>query len=164
MKSVLVRSINNNNCDAVIVYWVIVINFEKYLRIIFVGETTRVRNLIIFDSSIFYSTRDQDQATNAEDVLFDMFKNEETNLVPVGKFLAVRTILILLLLHFDVCGEEGGGRYIYQFIYINDIKTCLRGSAWKTRRSISGSFFILWYCDRIYSRLSSFSVRSCGIL
>lgn len=35
------------------------------------------------------STRDQDQATNAEDVLFDMFKNEETGLLPVGKFLAV---------------------------------------------------------------------------
>ncbi|XP_020278118.1 glutaminase kidney isoform, mitochondrial isoform X3 [Pseudomyrmex gracilis] len=36
----------------------------------------------------FLSTRDQDQATNAEDVLFDMFKNEETGLVSVGKFLA----------------------------------------------------------------------------
>ncbi|XP_043261574.1 glutaminase kidney isoform, mitochondrial isoform X5 [Colletes gigas] len=33
-------------------------------------------------------TRDQDQATNVEDVLFDMFKNEETGLLPVGKFLA----------------------------------------------------------------------------
>ncbi|XP_014486246.1 PREDICTED: glutaminase kidney isoform, mitochondrial isoform X3 [Dinoponera quadriceps] len=33
-------------------------------------------------------TRDQDQATNAEDVLFDMFKNEETGLLSVGKFLA----------------------------------------------------------------------------
>ncbi|XP_011261327.1 glutaminase kidney isoform, mitochondrial isoform X3 [Camponotus floridanus] len=36
----------------------------------------------------FLSTRDQDQATNAEDALFDMFKNEETGLVSVGKFLA----------------------------------------------------------------------------
>ncbi|XP_014486245.1 PREDICTED: glutaminase liver isoform, mitochondrial isoform X2 [Dinoponera quadriceps] len=36
----------------------------------------------------FLSTRDQDQATNAEDVLFDMFKNEETGLLSVGKFLA----------------------------------------------------------------------------
>ncbi|XP_032457578.1 glutaminase liver isoform, mitochondrial isoform X4 [Nasonia vitripennis] len=33
-------------------------------------------------------TRDQDQATNAEDVMFDMFKNEETGLLHVGKFLA----------------------------------------------------------------------------
>ncbi|XP_032670305.1 glutaminase kidney isoform, mitochondrial isoform X3 [Odontomachus brunneus] len=33
-------------------------------------------------------TRDQDQATNAEDVLFDMFKNEESDLLSVGKFLA----------------------------------------------------------------------------
>ncbi|XP_076656611.1 glutaminase isoform X2 [Halictus rubicundus] len=41
----------------------------------------------IHDSHYMY-TRDQDQATNAEDVLFDMFKNEETDLLPVGKFLA----------------------------------------------------------------------------
>ncbi|XP_076682225.1 glutaminase isoform X7 [Andrena cerasifolii] len=41
----------------------------------------------IHDSHYMY-TRDQDQATNAEDVLFDMFKNEETGLLPVGKFLA----------------------------------------------------------------------------
>jgi len=40
---------------------------------------------------MFYSTRDQDQATNAEDVLFDMFKKEETGLVSVGEFLAVCT-------------------------------------------------------------------------
>ncbi|CAL7939620.1 unnamed protein product [Xylocopa violacea] len=33
-------------------------------------------------------TRDQDQATNAEDALFDMFKNEDTGLLAVGKFLA----------------------------------------------------------------------------
>ncbi|XP_011304026.1 glutaminase liver isoform, mitochondrial isoform X2 [Fopius arisanus] len=33
-------------------------------------------------------TKDQDQATNAEDVLFDMFRNEETDLLSVGKFLA----------------------------------------------------------------------------
>lgn len=38
---------------------------------------------------MFFSTRDQDQATNAEDVLFDMFKNEETGLVSAGEFLAV---------------------------------------------------------------------------
>ncbi|KAM0731086.1 Glutaminase kidney isoform, mitochondrial [Formica fusca] len=37
-------------------------------------------------------TRDQDQATNAEDVLFDMFKNEESGLVSVGKFLAALRI------------------------------------------------------------------------
>ncbi|XP_017758897.1 PREDICTED: glutaminase liver isoform, mitochondrial isoform X1 [Eufriesea mexicana] len=36
----------------------------------------------------FLSTRDQDQATNAEDVLFDMFKDEDTGLLAVGKFLA----------------------------------------------------------------------------
>lgn len=28
---------------------------------------------------------------NADDVLFDMFKNEDTGLLPVGKFLAVST-------------------------------------------------------------------------
>lgn len=36
-----------------------------------------------------FSTRDQNEATNAEDVLFDMFKNEETGLLHVAKFLAV---------------------------------------------------------------------------
>ncbi|XP_014211267.1 glutaminase liver isoform, mitochondrial isoform X2 [Copidosoma floridanum] len=41
----------------------------------------------IHDSHYMY-TRDQDQATNAEDVMFDMFKNEETGLLHVGKFLA----------------------------------------------------------------------------
>ncbi|XP_061935545.1 glutaminase kidney isoform, mitochondrial isoform X7 [Apis cerana] len=41
----------------------------------------------IHDSHYMY-TRDQDQATNAEDVLFDMFKNEDTGLLAVGKFLA----------------------------------------------------------------------------
>ncbi|XP_029677414.1 glutaminase kidney isoform, mitochondrial isoform X5 [Formica exsecta] len=39
-----------------------------------------------------FRTRDQDQATNAEDVLFDMFKNEESGLVSVGKFLAALRI------------------------------------------------------------------------
>ncbi|XP_026826632.1 glutaminase kidney isoform, mitochondrial isoform X2 [Ooceraea biroi] len=39
-----------------------------------------------------FRTRDQDQATNAEDVLFDMFKNEETGLLSVGKFLAALRI------------------------------------------------------------------------
>ncbi|XP_059484757.1 glutaminase kidney isoform, mitochondrial isoform X3 [Neocloeon triangulifer] len=34
------------------------------------------------------SARDQDQSKNVEDVLYDMFKNEDTGLLPVGKFLA----------------------------------------------------------------------------
>ncbi|XP_011496078.1 PREDICTED: glutaminase kidney isoform, mitochondrial [Ceratosolen solmsi marchali] len=33
-------------------------------------------------------TADQDKISNAEDVMFDMFKNEETKLLHVGKFLA----------------------------------------------------------------------------
>nr|XP_050860952.1 glutaminase kidney isoform, mitochondrial isoform X6 [Vespula vulgaris] len=41
----------------------------------------------IHDSHYMY-TKDQDHASNAEDVLFDMFKNEETGLLSVGKFLA----------------------------------------------------------------------------
>ncbi|XP_059484754.1 glutaminase liver isoform, mitochondrial isoform X1 [Neocloeon triangulifer] len=36
----------------------------------------------------FISARDQDQSKNVEDVLYDMFKNEDTGLLPVGKFLA----------------------------------------------------------------------------
>lgn len=34
------------------------------------------------------SARDHDQAKNVEDVLFDMFRSEETGLLPIGKFLA----------------------------------------------------------------------------
>ncbi|XP_015188047.1 PREDICTED: glutaminase liver isoform, mitochondrial isoform X4 [Polistes dominula] len=41
----------------------------------------------IHDSHYMY-TKDHDHATNAEDVLFDMFKNEETGLLSVGKFIA----------------------------------------------------------------------------
>lgn len=37
---------------------------------------------------ILFSQRDN-EAKNADDVLFDMFRNENTNLLPVGKFLAV---------------------------------------------------------------------------
>ncbi|XP_046384446.1 glutaminase liver isoform, mitochondrial-like [Ischnura elegans] len=36
----------------------------------------------------FLSSRDHDQAKNVEDALFDMFRNEETGLMPVGKFIA----------------------------------------------------------------------------
>lgn len=39
-------------------------------------------------SIFFYSQRDI-VAKNADDVLFDMFRNESTDLLPVGKFLAV---------------------------------------------------------------------------
>lgn len=42
-----------------------------------------------------YSQRDTDQK-NAEDVLFDMFRNESTNLLPIGKFLAVRLLVDFL--------------------------------------------------------------------
>ncbi|XP_020278117.1 glutaminase liver isoform, mitochondrial isoform X2 [Pseudomyrmex gracilis] len=64
----------------------------KYLNAAFgaAGELERSQTReysFIHDSHYMY-TRDQDQATNAEDVLFDMFKNEETGLVSVGKFLA----------------------------------------------------------------------------
>lgn len=73
---------------------------DKYvgLVIIFVGKRhERIICICTFVSSMTCSTRDQDQATNAEDVLFDMFKNEETGLLSVGKFLAVRTIDVIIL-------------------------------------------------------------------
>lgn len=35
-----------------------------------------------------FSQRDN-EAKNADDVLFDMFRNETTDLLPIGKFLAV---------------------------------------------------------------------------
>lgn len=37
---------------------------------------------------LYYSQREQEQK-NAEDVLFDMFRNEDSGLIPIGKFLAV---------------------------------------------------------------------------
>lgn len=56
-----------------------------------------------------------DQATNAEDVMFDMFKNEETGLLHVGKFLAVSQLLKLsdkkseFYLIFKFLGTEDDG-------------------------------------------------------
>lgn len=38
-------------------------------------------------SKFYFSQRDTEQK-NAEDVLFDMFRNEATNLLNIGKFLA----------------------------------------------------------------------------
>ncbi|XP_051176495.1 glutaminase liver isoform, mitochondrial-like isoform X2 [Leptopilina boulardi] len=51
-------------------------------------ERVPTRNFSFIHDSHYMYTRDQDQASNVEDVLFDMFKNEETGLLPVGKFLA----------------------------------------------------------------------------
>ena len=47
------------------------------------------------------STRDQDilhDGASTEDVLFDMFKNQETGLLPVGMFLAVSQYPYVLLI------------------------------------------------------------------
>lgn len=43
------------------------------------------------------SARDNDQAKHAEDVLFDMFKSEDSGLLPIGKFLAVSDVLAFIL-------------------------------------------------------------------
>ncbi|XP_043789995.1 glutaminase liver isoform, mitochondrial isoform X1 [Apis laboriosa] len=51
-------------------------------------ERAQTREYSFIHDSHYMYTRDQDQATNAEDVLFDMFKNEDTGLLAVGKFLA----------------------------------------------------------------------------
>ncbi|XP_032670301.1 glutaminase liver isoform, mitochondrial isoform X1 [Odontomachus brunneus] len=51
-------------------------------------ERSQTRDYSFIHDSHYMYTRDQDQATNAEDVLFDMFKNEESDLLSVGKFLA----------------------------------------------------------------------------
>ena len=45
------------------------------------------------------SQRDSDQK-NAEDVLFDMFRNESTNCLPIGKFLAVNLVVLMQYLQF----------------------------------------------------------------
>lgn len=54
---------------------------------------------------MFYSQRETDQK-NVEDILFDMFKNESTDTLHMGRFLAaLRTtgkfILFFLLSHFS---------------------------------------------------------------
>ncbi|KAF7991695.1 hypothetical protein HCN44_010496 [Aphidius gifuensis] len=51
-------------------------------------QFVQFRNYSFIHDSHYMYTKDQDNATNAEDVLFDMFKNEETELLSVGKFLA----------------------------------------------------------------------------
>ncbi|XP_016836811.1 glutaminase liver isoform, mitochondrial isoform X5 [Nasonia vitripennis] len=51
-------------------------------------QVQTIRDYSFIHDSHYMYTRDQDQATNAEDVMFDMFKNEETGLLHVGKFLA----------------------------------------------------------------------------
>lgn len=56
------------------------------------------KNNVRLTESNYCRSREQDQK-NAEDVLFDMFKNEDTGLLPIGKFLAVsklKNILIFL--------------------------------------------------------------------
>lgn len=55
-----------------------------------------------------FSTRDQDQIANAEDVLFDMFKNEDTGLLAVGKFLAVSTFVCWRNVH-PICAFVAAG-------------------------------------------------------
>ncbi|KOC58997.1 Glutaminase kidney isoform, mitochondrial [Habropoda laboriosa] len=52
------------------------------------SERTQTRGYSLIHDSHYIYTRDHDQATNAEDALFDMFMNEETGLLAVGKFLA----------------------------------------------------------------------------
>ncbi|XP_014601507.1 PREDICTED: glutaminase kidney isoform, mitochondrial isoform X6 [Polistes canadensis] len=53
-----------------------------------------IDDFVAFDEIVFakhyslYGTKDHDHAANAEDVLFDMFKNEETDLLSIGKFIA----------------------------------------------------------------------------
>ncbi|XP_046415009.1 glutaminase liver isoform, mitochondrial isoform X2 [Neodiprion fabricii] len=51
-------------------------------------QRSNIREYSFIHDSHYMYARDQDQVRNAEDVLFDMFKNEETGLLPVGKFLA----------------------------------------------------------------------------
>ncbi|XP_015188046.1 PREDICTED: glutaminase liver isoform, mitochondrial isoform X3 [Polistes dominula] len=51
-------------------------------------ERAQTREYSFIHDSHYMYTKDHDHATNAEDVLFDMFKNEETGLLSVGKFIA----------------------------------------------------------------------------
>ncbi|XP_057331345.1 glutaminase liver isoform, mitochondrial isoform X1 [Microplitis mediator] len=55
-------------------------------------ENQQTRNYSFIHDSHYMYTKNQDHGANAEDVLFDMFKNEETDLLSVGKFLAALRI------------------------------------------------------------------------
>lgn len=44
---------------------------------------------IVFISSTKQYSQRENEAKNADDVLFEMFRNESTDLLPIGKFLAV---------------------------------------------------------------------------
>lgn len=62
----------------------------SFTKLLLVTEKfIRVRNIRQFFSldKLYFSQRDTEQK-NAEDVLFDMFRNETTNLLNIGKFLA----------------------------------------------------------------------------
>lgn len=48
-----------------------------------------------------YSQR-ENEAKNADDVLFDMFRNDSTDLLPIGKFLAVSYCSFSLNFNFIV--------------------------------------------------------------
>ncbi|XP_014601503.1 PREDICTED: glutaminase liver isoform, mitochondrial isoform X2 [Polistes canadensis] len=51
-------------------------------------ERAQTREYSFIHDSHYMYTKDHDHAANAEDVLFDMFKNEETDLLSIGKFIA----------------------------------------------------------------------------
>lgn len=51
------------------------------------GISLKQKETLVKIIAKFISHREQEQK-NAEDVLFDMFKNEDTGLMPIGKFLA----------------------------------------------------------------------------
>lgn len=45
-------------------------------------------SFLTFYFSISFCSQRDNEAKNADDVLFDMFRNEATDLLPIGKFLA----------------------------------------------------------------------------
>lgn len=51
------------------------------------GLSTGQRDTFVKLLAKFISHRDMDRK-NSEDTLFDMFRNEETDLIPIGRFLA----------------------------------------------------------------------------
>lgn len=63
---------------------------KKKIKVFYVNEILRSYFIEFCLNLCFshYSQRDN-EAKNADDVLFDMFRNQNTDLLPVGKFLAV---------------------------------------------------------------------------
>lgn len=65
------------------------LKFNEIVSTLWRKSSDSVKNSELKIKPIFYFSQREVEQKNAEDVLFDMFQNEATGLLPMGKFLAV---------------------------------------------------------------------------